>query len=129
MEEQPSFEPSPDAARRAQVGAFVRSVGRILGVSLVGSVLYALVVGPRRLTGVADGMFIAGALWLIIALVPLFGEIFGRANMSFRMAEQTFDEALDEEKTRTQQGETMTYVFGTSGIIVVALSFILSGLA
>ncbi len=128
MEEQPSFEPSSRADRREQTRGFVRSVGRILAVSLVGAGLYALVVGPRRLTGVADGLFVAGAILLIIGLFPLIGEIFGRASMSFRMADRSFSEALDEEKTRTRQGETMTFLFGVSGIIVVALSFIVSAL-
>jgi hypothetical protein len=128
MEEQPPFEHSQNEAQAAQQGwrsGFAKRLGRILMVSVLGSVLYALVVGPRNMRGFADGLFLAGAVLLVIALFPLVGEIFGRTTVPFRLEGRSLDDVLAEERARSQRGGTITYLFGISGIIVVALSFII----
>jgi sulfite exporter TauE/SafE len=129
MEEQPSFEPSgPEAeiGRRRQITSFGTQVGRVLLISFVGAALYALVIGPRDLVGFSDGLFIAGAVLLLVGLMPLAAEIFGRATISFRLEDGDLKDVLNQERRHSRQGETTTYLFGISGIIVVALSFLIS---
>jgi hypothetical protein len=126
MEEQPSFEKTEEKAAQSKVRAFVQNLAIILVASLAGSGLYALLVGPRNLIGVSNGLFIAGAILLIIGLFPLLNEIFGRSTVSFRLEEGGLDEVLEDERGRSRRGETVTFLFGISGIIVVALSFLVS---
>jgi hypothetical protein len=125
MEEQPPVEGAQDAAGEGTPG-FAKRLGRVLLVSFVGSALYALVIGPRSMRGLADGLFIAGAILLLVALSPLIRDILSRTTLPFRLEERSLGDAMDEERDRHQQGETVTYLFGLSGIIVVALSFIIS---
>lgn len=130
MEDQPLFEPSPPStSRRAWVRLFVRHVGRVLAVSVVGAALYAAAVGPRNITGLANGLFIAGAVLLLISLFPLVSEVFGRATLPFRANRQNLSQLLQDEQDRARQQDMLTYVFGVSGIIVVALSFAAAALS
>jgi len=129
MEEQPSFEatdPPVKLTRREQLADFIRRVRGVLALSLVGSVLYALIVGPRNLAGFSDGLFIAGAILLIVGLLPLVSEIFSRSTISFSAEDRSLGDILEERRGQVQRGETMTYLFGVSGIIVIALSFLIS---
>ncbi len=125
MEEQPPVEGAQGAAGGGAPG-FAKRLGRVLLVSFAGSALYALVIGPRNMRGLADGLFIAGAILLLVALSPLIRDILSRTTLPFRLEERSLGDAMDEERDRHQQGETVTYLFGLSGIIVVALSFIIS---
>jgi hypothetical protein len=52
--------------------------------------------------------------------------VFGRATVSFRVEEGDFEEVLEEERVRSRQGDTLSFVFGTSGILTVALSLVTS---
>ena len=129
MEEQPSFESTDSPVkltRREQLADFMRRVTGVLVISLVGSALYVLIVGPRNLVGFSDGLFIAGAILLIVGLLPLVSEIFSRSTVSFSSEDRNLEDILDEQREQVQRGETMTYLFGVSGIIVIALSFLIS---
>ncbi len=129
MEEQPSFEssaPEGKAERRRQITSFGTRMGRVLLASFVGAALYALVVGPRDFVGFSDGLFIAGAVLLVVGLMPLAAEIFGRATVSFRLEDGDLKDVLNQGRHHSRQGETTTFLFGISGIIVVALSFLIS---
>ena len=129
MEEQPSFEataPPVKLTRREQLADFIRRVRGVMALSLVGSVLYAVIVGPRNLAGFSDGLFIAGAILLIVGLLPLVSEIFSRSTISFNAEDRSLEDILEERRGQVQRGETMTYLFGVSGIIVIALSFLIS---
>lgn len=129
MEEQPSFEshePSASYTRREQAADFLRRMGKTLAVSLAASVLYALIVGPRSVVGFSDGLFFAGAILLVIGLLPLVSEIFSRSTVSFGSKDQSFEEILDQQRERAQRGGTLTYLFGVSGIIVIVLSYVIS---
>jgi hypothetical protein len=124
MEEQPSFEKTEEKGTQPKARNFLQRLAIVLAVSLVGSGLYALLVGPRNFIGLSNGLFLAGAILLIIALFPLLNEIFGRATVSFRLEEGGLEEVLKDERGRSRQGETVTFLFGISGIIVVALSLL-----
>lgn len=129
MEEQPSFEatnPPAKLTRRVQLADFIRRVRGVLALSLLGSVLYALIVGPRNLAGFSDGLFIAGAILLIVGLLPLVSEIFSRSTISFNAEDRSLEDILEERRGQVQRGETMTYLFGVSGIVVIVLSFLIS---
>ena len=128
MEEQPSFEPNSEAeaAPHRQTADWIRRIGRILLVSFVGSAFYALVVGPRNLTGFSNGLFIAGAILLTIGIMPLVSEIFSRATVTLRLEDPSFEDVLEEGRRQVQRGETATYLFGVSGAIIIVLSFIIS---
>lgn len=126
MEEQPSFEKPEDGAAQRKARNFLQRLVVVLVVSLVGSGLYALLVGPQNFIGFSNGLFLTGAILLIIALFPLLNEIFGRATVSFRLEEGGLQEVLEDERGRSRQGETVTFLFGSSGIIVVALSLLFS---
>lgn len=129
MEEQPSFESHESPAtftRREQAADFVRRMGKVLAVSLVASVLYALIVGPRNLVGFSDGLFFAGAILLIIGLLPLVSEIFSRSSVSFSSEDKSFEEILEQQREQAQRGGALTYLFGVSGIIVIVLSYVIS---
>jgi hypothetical protein len=126
MEEQPSFEKPEDRAAQSKVRNFLQRLVIVLVMSLVGSGLYALLVGPQNLIGFSNGLFLAGAILLIIGLFPLLNDIFGRATVSFRLEEGGLQEVLEDERGRSRKGETVTFLFGISGIIVVALSLLFS---
>ncbi len=128
MEEQPSFEPSEseaEASRQEKAVGFAKRLGIVLIASLAGALLYALVVGPQSLRGFSDGLFIAGAVLLIIGLLPLITEIFGRSTMAFRKGDRSLRDVLDEERERSQRSDKVSFLFGIGGIIVIALSFII----
>ena len=126
MEEQPSFEKIEPKAAPSRIRVFVQKLAIILVASLAGSGLYALLLGPRNLVGVSNGLFIAGAILLVIGLFPLLNEIFGRSTVSFRLEEGGLEELLEDERGRSRRGDSVTFLFGISGIIVVALSFLVS---
>jgi hypothetical protein len=126
MEEQPSFEKIEPKAQSSRVRVFVQKLAIILVASLAGSALYALLLGPRNLVGVSNGLFIAGAILLVVGLFPLLNEIFGRSTVSFRLEDGGLEEVLEDERGRSRRGDSVTFLFGISGIIVVALSFLVS---
>lgn len=128
MEKQPSFEPGTDPAKGRQRGVLgiVKRSGLVLGFSLVASALYALVVGPRDLIGFSNGLFLIGAIWLMVGLMPVFVKLFGRTTVSLRMEDGSFEGVLDEEGDHRQQGETTTLLFGINGVIIIVLSLIIS---
>ncbi len=122
MEEQPSFEPG---GAQAQPPSFIKRLGRMLAVSMVGAALYALAFGPRSLVGFANGLFWAGAILLLIALFPMFSDVVNRSTVTMRAKDQSFKDIVQETRERSEQGDTHTFLFGISGMISVALSFII----
>jgi hypothetical protein len=125
MEEQPSFEPqqSREGSAQRRVPDFVRRLGRILVVSFIGAALYALIFGPRNTGGLANGLFLIGAFLLLVSLFPTLSDIMNRATVSFRMQGHSLEEVFEETHGHGRQSETTIYLFGISGIIIIALSF------
>lgn len=129
MEQQPSFgphEPGARAERTERMLCFLKRLGRALTVSLVGSALYALLIGPRSLTGFADGLFLAGAILFTIGLMPLIGDIYGRATATLTAEDRKFEDILEEQRTRRQRTGSGSYLYGVAGVIAIALSLIVS---
>jgi hypothetical protein len=129
MEQQPSFDPHEPGGRAERTErrlAFLKGLGRALAVSLVGSALYALLIGPRSLTGFADGLFLAGAILFAIGLMPLIGDIYGRATATLTAEERKFEDILEEQRTRRQRTGSGSYLYGVAGVIAIALSLIVS---
>ena len=128
MEEQPSIEPTdsqePTSHQRRMAG-FSRRLAVLLAASLLGAVLYTVVIGPQNLRGFSDGLFIIGAALLIIGLLPLFADIFNRSTVTFRRKERSFQDVLDEERDRSQQNDNITFLLGIGGTIIIVLSLIL----
>jgi hypothetical protein len=122
MEEQPSFE---SGSAQAQPPSFIKRLGRVLAGSMAGAALYALAFGPRSLVGWANGLFWAGAILLLIALFPMFSDVVNRSTVTMRAKDQSFEEIMQETRARGEQGDTHTFLFGVSGMIIVALSFII----
>lgn len=122
MEEQPSFE--SDVAQ-VRPPSFIKRLGRVLAFSVVGAALYALILGPRNTVGLANGLFWIGAILLLIALFPMFSDVINRSTVTMRSQEQSFEEIMQDARQRSKQGDTHTFLFGVSGMIVVALSFII----
>jgi hypothetical protein len=128
MEEQPSYETSQSGAgkpRKQRAVGFGQRLGIVLLVSLAGSVLFALIAGPRDLPGFSNGLFIAGAILLIIGLLPLLGDIFSRSTLSFRKGDRTMKDVLDDERERSKRDDNTSVLFSVAGIIIMALSFII----
>jgi hypothetical protein len=100
-------------------------MGKVLAVSLVASVLYALIFGPRNLVGFSDGLFFAGAILLIIGLLPLVSEIFSRSSVTFSSEDHSFEEVLEQQRARVHRGGEMTYLFGVSGIVAILFSYLI----
>ena len=129
MEQQPTIGPHEPAARGERTErmlGFLKRLGRALAVSLVGSALYALLIGPRSLTGFADGLFLAGAILLAIGLMPLVGDIFSRTTVTLTAEDRKFEDILEEQRTRRQRRGSDGYLYGVAGVIAVALSLVLS---
>jgi hypothetical protein len=127
MEEQPSFEPQQSQEQTPGQGRlpdFVRRLGRVLLISLVGAVLYALVFGPQDRVGFANGLFWVGTILLMIALIPTLGDMFGRSTVVFRDEDLSFDEIVQETRGRSRKSETGTFLYGLGGAIVIVLSLI-----
>lgn len=129
MEQQPSFDPHEPAARGERTErmlGFLKRMSRALTVSLVGSALYALLIGPRSLTGFADGLFLAGAVLMAIGLMPLVGDIFGRTTVTLTAEDRKFEDILEEQRARRRRTGSSGFLYGVAGIIAIALSFVVT---
>jgi hypothetical protein len=130
VEEQPYSDPSEEETLPEPWPTRVGSrMGRVLFFSLVGALGYALVIGPRTLVGVSNGLFVVGALLLVIGLMPLLGEIFGRATVTFGSKDPSFEDVLEEERRHGKSGGAMAFAFDVSGIILIVLSLIVGFVA
>ena len=128
MEEQPSFEDSSSetqVSHPGRIAGFVKQLIVVLVVSFIGSTLYTLIVGPQNLSGLSNGLFIAGAILLVIGLLPLLSDIFGRSTVTLRKKDQTFKDVLDGERERSQRDNSISSLLTVSGLIVITLSFII----
>jgi hypothetical protein len=128
MEEQPSFEASEskvEGSRQERIAGFVKKLVVVLVISFVGSTLYSLIVGPQNLDGFSNGLFIAGAILLIIGLLPLLSDIFGRSTVTLRKKDQTLKDVMDGERERSQRDSGISSLLTLGGLIVIGLSFII----
>ena len=126
MEEQPSFESQEETApvsRRSRVTRFVKQLAILLAASAGAAVIYALVFGHQTVRGFSDGLFLIGALLLIVGLLPLVSELFGRSTVSYRLKDRTLEDVMEEQRKRAKKDDSLTYLFGFGGIIVIVLSF------
>ena len=114
-----------NATRRGRGVNFVRRAGRVLMLGLAGSALYALVVGPRSLTGLSDGLFIAGAILLVIGLMPWLSQIVGRATAPVSQKDSSLQDILDKQREHSQRADPTVLLFSISGIVIIAFSFII----
>ena len=125
MEEQPSFEPqeaTTSVSGRSRMARFVKQLALLLAASVGAAVVYALVFGHQTVRGFSDGLFVIGALLLIVGLLPLISEVFGRSTVSFRLKDQTLEDMMEEQRKRSKKDDSLTYLFGVGGIIIVVLS-------
>jgi hypothetical protein len=128
MEEQPSFEASQSEAkgsRQERIAGFVKQLVVVLVISFVGSALYTLIVGPQNTSGFSNGLFIVGAMLLVIGLLPLLSDIFGRSTMTLRKKDQTLKDIMDGERERSQRDSSISSLLTVGGFIVIFLSFII----
>jgi hypothetical protein len=93
-------------------------------MSLLAAALYTLIIGPQNLKGVADGLFIAGGLLLFISIIPLATQILNRLKLPMRLSKEDLGDVMQEEQSRYQEDEISIYLYGLTGIIIVAISFI-----
>jgi hypothetical protein len=93
-------------------------------MSLLVAALYTLVIGPRNLKGVADGLFIIGGLFLFVSVIPLATQILNRLKLPMRLSKEDLGDVMQEEQTRYREDEVSIYLYGLTGIIIVAVSFI-----
>jgi hypothetical protein len=128
MEEQPSFEASQSkvqGSRQERIAGFVKQLVVVLVISFVGSALYTLIVGPQNTSGFSNGLFIVGAMLLVIGLLPLLSDIFGRSTMTLRKKDQTLKDIMDGERERSQRDSSISSLLTVGGFIVIFLSFII----
>jgi hypothetical protein len=128
MEKQPFVDTGAELemTRQQRAQRFLKRLGWLLGAGLVGTLIYTLLFGPRNVVGFSNGLFIVGALLLVVALMPLVSEIFGRSTISFQSEDKEVDEVLEEQEEQGQQGQNLTFLFGLGGMLMVALSFIVA---
>ncbi len=128
MEEQPSFEASESKAkgsRQERIAVFFKQLVVVLIISFVGSTLYTLIIGPQNTNGFSSGLFIVGAILLVIGLLPLLSDIFGRSTVTLRKKDQTLKDVLDGERERSQRDSSISSLLTVGGFIVIVLSFII----
>ena len=129
MEEQPSFEASESKAkgsRQERIAVFFKQLVVVLIISFVGSTLYTLIIGPQNTSSFSNGLFIVGAMLLVIGLLPLLSDIFGRSTMTLRKKDQTLKDIMDGERERSQRDGSISSLLTFGGFIVIVLSFIIA---
>jgi hypothetical protein len=127
MEEQPASESRDSGTpRRTSAEAFIKRLGKVLAAGAVGAFVYMLAFGPRNLVGASNGLFVTGAILLLIGLVPLVSEIFNRTTIASRLKDGNLDEVLKEQSQQVQQGQKLTFLFGLAGMLMVLVSFVLA---
>ena len=131
MERQPSVEstePEMNATHRGRAVDTLKRAGRFLMFGLAGAALYALVVGPRNLTGLSDGLFIAGAILVVIGLVPWLSQTFSRATAPVGQKDTGLQEILEKQRERSQRTDPTVLLLSISGIIIIVFSFVIGSL-
>jgi hypothetical protein len=131
MERQPlveSTEPDMNATRRERPVDTLKRAGRFLMLGLAGAAFYALVVGPRNLAGLSDGLFIAGAILMVIGLVPWLSQTFSRATTPVGQKDTGLQEILEKQRERSQRTDPTVLLLSISGIIMIVFSFVVGSL-
>jgi hypothetical protein len=124
MEQQPSFESQEadrNISRRSRVAVFVKQLGLLLAASAGAAVVYAFVFGNQTMRGFSDGLFLVGALLLIVGFLPLVGDVFGRSTVSSRRKDQALEDVMERQRKRIKDN-SLAYLFGAGGIIIVVFS-------
>jgi len=103
----------------------MKQLALLLAASVGAGVVYSLVFGHQTMRGFSDGLFLIGALLLIVGLLPLIGDVFGRSTLSFRLKDQTLEDVMEEQRKRSKTGDSMTVLCGVGGMIIIALSFLI----
>lgn len=129
MEQQPSFEAQEavtTVSRRTKGARFIKQLALLLLASVGAAMAYMLVFGHQTWRGFSDGLFLVGALMLIVGLLPLISDVFGRSTVSFRLKDQTLEDVMEEEqRKRAKKDDSMTVLFGVGGVIIVVFSFLI----
>lgn len=123
-----STESEMNATRRERAEDSLRRAGPYLILGLAGAALYALVVGPRSLIGLSDGLFIAGAILMVIGLVPWLSQTFSRAAAPIGRKDKSLQEILEEQRDRSQRTDPAFFVISVSGVVFVVCSFVIGSL-
>lgn len=127
MEQQPSIEPQEvdrTLSRRSRVAVFVKKLGLLLVASTGSSIVYALVLGHQTMRGFSDGLFLVGALLLSVGFLPMVGDAFGRSSVSSRRKDKTLEDVMEEQRKRIKKDNSLAYLLGAGGVIIVALSLL-----
>ena len=74
-------------------------------------------------------LFLAGAILLIVAFLPLFKETLSPRRQPSRVEDRNEDDVKEEEQGRSKLIESTPFLFGIGGVILVALSLIVGQLA
>ena len=120
-----STEPEMNATRSGRAVDNLKRAGRFLMLGFAGSALYALVVGPRSLTGLSDGLFIAGAILLLGGLMPWLSQTFSRATTSVNPKDTSLQDILEKQRERSQRTDPTVLLLSISGIIIIVFSFVI----
>jgi len=127
VEQQPSIEPQEvdqTLSRRSRVAVFVKKLGLLLVASTGSSIVYALVLGHQTMRGFSDGLFLVGALLLSVGFLPMVGDAFGRSSVSSRRKDKTLEDVMEEQRKRIKKDNSLAYLLGAGGVIIVALSLL-----
>jgi hypothetical protein len=127
MEQQPSLEPQEadqTVSRRLRVAVFIKKLGLLLVVSTGAAVAYALVLGHQTMRGFSDGLFLVGALLLSVGFLPMVGDAFGRSSVSSRRKDKTLEDVMEEQRKRIKKDNSLAYLLGAGGVIIVASSLL-----
>jgi hypothetical protein len=111
-------------SRRSRVAVFVKKLGLLLVASTGASIVYALVLGHQTMRGFSDGLFLVGALLLSVGFLPMVGDAFGRSSVSSRRKDKTLEDVMEEQRKRIKKDNSLAYLLGAGGVIIVALSLL-----
>jgi hypothetical protein len=127
MEQQPSLEPQEadqTVSHRSRAAVFVRKLGLLLVASTGAAIAYAMVLGNQTMRGFSDGLFLVGALLLSVGFLPMVGNAFGRSSLSSRRKDRTLEDVMEDQRKRIKKDNSLAYLLGAGGIIIVALSLV-----
>ncbi len=93
---------------------------------LVGTSLSGLVLSLLSSIVLSNVYFIAGVLFLLVSIIPIFSEMGGNARTSRRARKEgknPLEIIKEQEKSgRYSRGSRITFLFGLSGFICFALA-------
>jgi hypothetical protein len=89
-------------------------------------VLYCLINGHWGNTTISNGFFWAGFALLVVAAWPILGEVLRSFTLSSRVrgGREEYQQVMEAERQKRDKGASITYLFGTAGILTIALAFL-----